>query len=58
MKLLLFPFSRGMRVVIMSKFNPKEFCRAIERYTITQALIVPPMCLALARNTGMYSCIA
>ncbi|KAF7795577.1 hypothetical protein EIP86_006739 [Pleurotus ostreatoroseus] len=52
-KILQFPFSRGMRTVIMSRFNPVEFCRAIERYAVTQALIVPPMCLVLAHSPAV-----
>ncbi|KAI0783026.1 AMP binding protein [Abortiporus biennis] len=49
-KLLHFPYLRGTPVVIMSKFDPTVFCRSIERYKVTSALIVPPICLALVHH--------
>ncbi|CAL1711282.1 unnamed protein product [Somion occarium] len=49
-KLLLFQFLLGVQVVIMSKFDPVEFCRNTEKYKVTIALIVPPICLAIIHH--------
>lgn len=54
MKLLHFPFSVGAPVVIMSRFDPVQFCANIEKYKITIALIVPPVLVVLARHPGKY----
>ncbi|PSR79484.1 hypothetical protein PHLCEN_2v7009 [Hermanssonia centrifuga] len=52
-KLLHFPWTRGMPVVIMQRFDPVDFCRYIEKYKVTQALVVPPMCLVLSRHPAV-----
>ncbi|KAI0821334.1 acetyl-CoA synthetase-like protein [Irpex lacteus] len=46
-KLLQFPYVRGIPVVIMQKFDVVEVCKTIEKYAVSQFLVVPPMCLAL-----------
>lgn len=53
-KLMQFAFSRGVPVVIMPKFNPVEFCRSVEKFKVTQSLIVPPVCLALIHHPGKH----
>ena len=52
-KLLQFPWVRGMPTVLMQKFDIIELCKNIEKYSITQCLVVPPICLALWRHPGM-----
>lgn len=53
-KLIHFPLSLGIPVVIMPKFDPVEFCSNIEKYSITGALVVPPILLGLTHHPGMY----
>ncbi|PPR03178.1 hypothetical protein CVT26_008027 [Gymnopilus dilepis] len=52
-KLLHFPFSCGVPVVIMTRFEPEQFCANIERYQITCSLIVPPVLVVLARHPAV-----
>lgn len=52
-KLLHFPWVRGMPVVIMHKFDPVELCKNIEKYKVTECLVVPPMCLLLTHHSGI-----
>ncbi|GJJ12620.1 hypothetical protein Clacol_006863 [Clathrus columnatus] len=49
-KLLLVPFVAGCPQVIMSQFNPVDFCANVERYKVTAALIVPPILVVLANH--------
>jgi len=49
-KLLMFCLTMGVPVVIMSKFDPVEFCSSIEKYKATCGLIVPPICLAIVHH--------
>lgn len=51
-KLLQFPYVRGIPVVIMQKFDVVEVCKTIEKYAVSQFLVVPPMCLALWHHPG------
>jgi acyl-CoA synthetase (AMP-forming)/AMP-acid ligase II len=53
--LLLYPLFCGFPVVILPKFDPDQFCRAIELYRVTAAFIVPPVLLVLARHPGDVS---
>lgn len=56
-KLLQFPYVRGIPVVIMQKFDVVEVCKTIEKYAVSQFLVVPPMCLALWHHPGQrFSC--
>ena len=48
----MFSFIRGVPAVTMEKFDVAAFCRAIERYKVTEALVVPPISLALAHHPG------
>ncbi|PFH52098.1 hypothetical protein AMATHDRAFT_74397 [Amanita thiersii Skay4041] len=52
-KLLHFPFTRGVPVVIQARFDPVQFCANIEKYGITIALIVPPVLVVLARHPAV-----
>jgi len=52
-KLLHFPWSCGIPVVIQSRFDAEKFCASIERYRITVALIVPPVLVILARHPAV-----
>ena len=52
-KLLHFPFVHGTPVAIMARFDPVQFCANIERYKITDSLIVPPVLVVLNRHPGM-----
>ncbi|TCD66542.1 hypothetical protein EIP91_001263 [Steccherinum ochraceum] len=40
----------GMPTVIMPKFDPTDFCRNVEKYHASIALIVPPVCLAIIHH--------
>ncbi|KAG6813535.1 hypothetical protein H0H92_010240 [Tricholoma furcatifolium] len=52
-KLVHFPFICGISVVIMQRFDPEKFCAHIEQYSITTALIVPPVLVALTRHPAV-----
>jgi len=43
----------GCPVVIMPQFEPEAFCRNIEKYKVTVALIVPPVCLAILHHPAV-----
>jgi len=45
-----FMFYNGVNVVIMSKFDPVEYCRTIEKYKVTQTIVVPPILLVLLHH--------
>ncbi|KAG9107916.1 hypothetical protein FRC07_008563 [Ceratobasidium sp. 392] len=53
MKLLLYPFTLGVPVVISPSFDPESFCSNIEKYRITYALIVPPVLVVLASHPAV-----
>lgn len=44
--------SRGVPVVILARFEPVPFLRAVERYGATAAMVVPPILLALLQHPG------
>jgi acyl-CoA synthetase (AMP-forming)/AMP-acid ligase II len=52
-KLLHFPMRRGVPVVILPRFEAVQFCTTIQKYKITDALVVPPMILFLAKHPGL-----
>ncbi|KAI0687441.1 AMP binding protein [Cytidiella melzeri] len=52
-KLLQFPWLRGMSVVLMSKFDIVDLCKNIEKYKVTQCLVVPPMCLVMLHHPAV-----
>nr|GAT57814.1 AMP binding protein [Mycena chlorophos] len=52
-KLLHYPFSRGIPVVLQTRFDPVQFCAAVERYKITICLVAPPVLVVLARHEDM-----
>lgn len=45
-----FMFYNGVNVVIMAKFDPVEYCKTIEKYKITQTIVVPPILLVLLHH--------
>ncbi|KAJ6495728.1 AMP binding protein [Mycena vitilis] len=49
-KLVHFPFTQGCPVVISIRFDPEQFCAAVEKYRISISLIVPPVLVVLARH--------
>lgn len=51
-KSLFSPLSLGAPAIIMSGFDPTRFCAAIECYSATVLLTVPPMLLVLTRHDG------
>ncbi|EKM59122.1 uncharacterized protein PHACADRAFT_205298 [Phanerochaete carnosa HHB-10118-sp] len=51
--LLHFPFIRGVPLVIMQKFDPVDTCKWIEKYKVTQMLVVPPICLLFTRHPAI-----
>src|SRR6266545_4424749 len=55
--LLHFPFLCGAPLVIMSRFEPIQFCANIEKYKVTVAFIVPPILVVLARHPGILYAI-
>ncbi|TFK44864.1 AMP binding protein [Crucibulum laeve] len=52
-KLLQFPFASGIPVIIMTRFDPVQFCANIERYKITVSFIVPPVLVVLSRHPAV-----
>ncbi|KAG5653509.1 hypothetical protein H0H81_012581 [Sphagnurus paluster] len=52
-KLVHFPWTRGVPVIIQPRFDPDKFCASIERYRVTIALIVPPVLVVLARHPAV-----
>ncbi|KAJ7255024.1 AMP binding protein [Mycena haematopus] len=48
--ILHLPLTIGWSVVIQSGFEPGQFCRAIERFRIPFAFIVPPVLVVLGRH--------
>jgi 4-coumarate--CoA ligase len=50
--LLFYPLFCGFPVAIMPKFDPEQFCQAIERYRVTAGYVVPPILLLLAHHPG------
>ena len=53
--ILSLQYHRGAALVIMQQFEPTAFCSTIERYRVTQACVVPPICLLLSHHPGMFS---
>ncbi|KAI9456754.1 AMP binding protein [Russula earlei] len=55
--LILYPLFCGFPVVIMPKFDPEQFCQAIERYRVTAVFVVPPIILLLVHHpaTNKYN---
>lgn len=51
---LLLPFAlmTGVPVVIMPQFEAEAFFRNIEKYKVTVAPVVPPVCLAIIHHPG------
>ncbi|KAJ7060932.1 AMP binding protein [Mycena amicta] len=45
--------SVGVPTVIQTRFEPVEFCRNIERYSVGFAFIVPPVLVVLARHPAV-----
>ncbi|KAJ7188623.1 AMP binding protein [Mycena filopes] len=52
-KLVHFPFICGCPVVIQTRFEPETFCAVIQKYKVTQALVVPPVLVVLARHPAV-----
>ncbi|GJE91446.1 acyl--CoA ligase [Phanerochaete sordida] len=52
-KLIAFQLHRGIPLIIMEKFEPVAFCRAIHDYKITQACVVPPVCVILSKHPAV-----
>ncbi|EKM53455.1 uncharacterized protein PHACADRAFT_197887 [Phanerochaete carnosa HHB-10118-sp] len=52
-KLLGCQLHRGVPLVIMEKFEPVAFCRAIQDHKVTQAFIVPPVCVVLSQHPAV-----
>lgn len=52
-KLLFYPFYLGVPLVILAKFEPDAYCRAIERYRATVLFVVPPIILALVHHPAV-----
>lgn len=52
-KLVLWPYTVGLTLVIMPAFHPLAFVQLTERYKITMSLIVPPVLLALVQHPAV-----
>ncbi|CEL60419.1 hypothetical protein RSOLAG1IB_09625 [Rhizoctonia solani AG-1 IB] len=52
-KLVHYPFTLGVPVVVSPPFNPDEFCSYIEKYKVSAALIVPPVLVVLASHPAV-----
>lgn len=47
-----------MPVVIMTKFDPVEALKHVEKYKVTEWLVVPPVCLLLTQHPGTVFVLA
>jgi acyl-CoA synthetase (AMP-forming)/AMP-acid ligase II len=54
-KLLHFPFLRGVPVVFQQRFDPDQFCAAVQKYKITACLVAPPVLVVLAKHPGWFA---
>ncbi|KAF7321573.1 AMP binding protein [Mycena kentingensis (nom. inval.)] len=52
-KLLHFPFLRGVPVVFQQRFDPDQFCAAVQKYKITACLVAPPVLVVLAKHPAV-----
>ncbi|VDC00297.1 unnamed protein product [Peniophora sp. CBMAI 1063] len=52
-QLLFYELFIGVSTIILPKFNPEDFCAAIERFKVTTAFIVPPIVLALVHHPAV-----
>ncbi|KAG9127779.1 hypothetical protein FRC07_009367 [Ceratobasidium sp. 392] len=52
-KILHYPFTLGIPIVISPPFNPEDFCSYIQKYKITCSLIVPPVLVVLASHPAV-----
>ncbi|KAF8599410.1 acetyl-CoA synthetase-like protein [Ceratobasidium sp. AG-I] len=52
-KVVQYPLTLGIPVVISPPFNPEEFCSYIQKYKITASLIVPPVLVQLASHPAV-----
>lgn len=54
---LHWPITLGAPVVLMTHFDPENFCSYVQKYKATVSLVVPPVLVVLARHPGiMTSC--
>ena len=51
-KLLHWPMTLGAPVVMMSHFDPENFCAYVQKYKVTISLVVPPVLVVLSRHPG------
>ncbi|KAM0748924.1 AMP binding protein [Meredithblackwellia eburnea MCA 4105] len=49
-KALHYPIYHGTTLVVLPSFNLETFCSAVQKYRGTVSLLVPPVCLLLARE--------
>ncbi|CAE6532713.1 unnamed protein product [Rhizoctonia solani] len=52
-KIVHYPFTLGIPVVVSPPFSPDEFCSFVEKYKITASLIVPPVLVLLASHPAV-----
>ncbi|CAE6502398.1 unnamed protein product [Rhizoctonia solani] len=52
-KIVHYPFTLGIPVVVSPPFSPDEFCSYVEKYKITASLIVPPVLVVLASHPAV-----
>jgi acyl-CoA synthetase (AMP-forming)/AMP-acid ligase II len=50
---LLIPLFLGVPLIVLPAYSPDAFCRAIERYKISFAPIVPPIVVSLLSNPAL-----
>ncbi|KAF5360126.1 hypothetical protein D9757_011744 [Collybiopsis confluens] len=50
---VLYSVYRGIKCVIMPRFDPVQYCANIERYRISLSMVVPPVLVVLARHPAV-----
>ncbi|KAF9073171.1 AMP binding protein [Rhodocollybia butyracea] len=51
--LVLFSVYRGIKCVIMPRFDPEQYCMNVEKFNITMAMVVPPVLVVLSRHPAV-----
>lgn len=52
---LHWPLTLGVPVVLMTHFDPENFCAYVQKYKATTSLVVPPVLVVLARHPGIVA---
>lgn len=51
---MIYTTMEGISTIVMSRFEPIQFCKSIAEHKITFAFLVPPILVVLSRHEGGY----